>query len=183
MNKTLRTISLILTITSIIIYSLFSYNLMKLKIFPHIIRTSLLLLIAAILLVSSWIIKSNKHNSKSVKIISIFLMAFLIFGQITFVVYASKTTKTIEEINNKDNTSFNEMSLLVSSDSKINSIEEVGNQKIATAESFDTISVKKAIEEYKNTYNINLATTDLTNYQKAYRSLLNGKNKVLLLGT
>lgn len=181
MNKTLRTISLILTITSIIIYSLFSYNLMKLKIFPHIIRTSLLLLIAAILLVSIWIIKSNKHNSKSVKIISIVLMAFLIFGQITFVVYASKTTKTIEEINNKDNKSFNEMSLLVSSDSKINSIEEVGNQKIATAESFDTISVKKAIEEYKNTYNINLATTDLTNYQKAYRSILNGKNKVMLL--
>ena len=103
MNKTLRTISLILTITSIIIYSLFSYNLMKLKIFPHIIRTSLLLLIAAILLVSIWIIKSNKHNSKSVKIISIFLMAFLIFGQITFVDYASKTTITIEEINNKDN--------------------------------------------------------------------------------
>ena len=180
MEKSKSLITKLVVGVSLIINIFFIYFVFKYKILPLRYRNVLAIFLAIILCIFVYIGFIKKRKSKPLKILSVLFLVVLSICQLSIISYAKKSIDTLEKINSKVEEK-NEMSLVVTKDSDIKTIQEAFSKEIATAEGFDKDNTKKILSEYKKDYTDNLKTKDFANYIIAADSLINKKSDVMLL--
>ena len=180
MEKSKSLITKLVVGVSLLVNIFFIYFIYKYKILPLRYRNILAILLGLTLCGFVFIGFIKKRKSKPLKIISIVFLVALSICQLSIISYAKKSIDTLEKINSKVEEK-NEMSLIVTKDSDIKTIQEAFTKQIATSKSFDKDNTEKIISEYKKEYKANLKTKDFANYVIAANSLMNKETDVMLL--
>lgn len=181
MNKFNRILAKVINIFSLIMYTIFAIFLYKLNILPKKYRLGLLMVIGVILLINLYLIFVKKKKSSLIDISSIVLLVVLNLAMFTLISYANKSTKAIEEINNKKQVDISELSIVSLKDSKINNMDQAFAKELAIAGTFDKDNTNKALEEFKKKYKKEIKTKNLESYQQAAKAIIDKKSEVMLL--
>ena len=180
MEKSKSLITKLVVGVSLLVNIFFIYFIYKYKILSLRYRNILAILLGLTLCGFVFIGFIKKRKSKPLKIISIVFLVALSICQLSIISYAKKSIDTLEKINSKVEEK-NEMSLIVTKDSDIETIQEAFTKYIATSKSFDKDNTEKIISEYKKEYKANLKTKDFANYVIAANSLMNKETDAMLL--
>lgn len=172
--------SKIITILATVVNISFLVFLFKYDILPSNQRLILLLFLSLMIIITIYLAFRKNKKPQLLRTLAVILLIISLFEGI-FIAYASKSIKTLEEINQKDKTISNEMSFVVLKNSDIESLEDAASKEIAVANIYDKENTDKALANYKDKYSIDLITKDLGTYTQAANELLEGKSKVMLL--
>lgn len=181
MNKTNNLITKIVGVLAAIVNLFFFYFLFKYKILPGKYRMALALLMGVIICIFLYIGFFKKENTRTSKVIAVVLLLCISLGELTFLSYANKSIRTVAEINNKPVQYTSEMSFVVLKESPIQTLAELSDKEIATADGIDKENTDKALAKYKEENEKELRTKDFDNYQKSATALLDGSCEVMLI--
>ena len=180
MNKSNNIFSKAVAGLSFFIYLVFAFFLCRYNILPIKYRTLLLGILFVIYLI--YALLSYKKKMRGVGNI-IFLIVFLIMslGEIVFMSYANSSIRTINDITNTNDGLKTEMSYIVRKDSSYKSLEDIKEESLSIVETEDIDTISEVLNKYKEEIGIGLATNKYVDYLSLGKSLLRGKEEVILL--
>lgn len=165
---------------SFIIYLIFAFFLYKYNILPIKYRVLLLVILPVILLCYLYLSSKDKIKKTGNIIFSIILIIISI-SEIIFISFANSSIKTINEISKKDNSLMTEMSYIVSKDSPYKSLEDIKEASLSIAETEESETIDEVLRKYKKEFDTDIATNKYIDYLSLGKSLLRGKEEVMLL--
>lgn len=165
---------------SFIIYLIFAFFLYKYNILPIKYRVLLLVILPVILLCYLYLSSKDKIKKTGNIIFSIILIIISI-SEIIFISFANSSIKTINEISKKDNSLMTEMSYIVRKDSPYKSLEDIKEAHLSIVETEEAEIIEEVLKKYKEEFGIDLATNKYIDYHSLGKSLLRGKEEVMLL--
>lgn len=165
---------------SFIIYLIFAFFLYKYNILPIKYRVLLLIILPVILLCYLYLSSKDKIKKTGNIIFSIILIIISI-SEILFISFANSSIKTINEISKKDNSLMTEMSYIVRKDSPYKSLEDIKEASLSIAETEEADIIEEVLKKYKEEFGTDLATNKYVDYLSLGKSLLRGKEEVMLL--
>ncbi|MBF0709999.1 MULTISPECIES: LCP family protein [unclassified Gemella] len=179
MNKLLRIVNFIMIVLTIIVttmlmYSIFKYNILAFMNINYIVAIvlSLILLLLIILLI--------KNKAK------IFVLISSLILLITTMFAYSQINNTVNLVGNLNkNTTVNTttMSIVVAKDSEINSIKDLEGVEVLAPVKVDSENINKLVEDIKNKEDIFLNVKESESYIKSYDDLINSKNKAIIINS
>lgn len=165
---------------SFIIYLIFAFFLYKYNILPIKYRVLLLVILPVILLCYLYLSSKDKIKKTGNIIFSIILIIISI-SEIIFISFANSSIKTINEISKKDNSLMTEMSYIVRKDSPYKSLEDINEASLSIAETEESETIDEVLRKYKKEFDTDIATNKYIDYLSLGKSLLRGKEEVMLL--
>lgn len=165
---------------SFIIYLIFAFFLYKYNILPIKYRVLLLVILPVILLCYLYLSSKDKIKKTGNIIFSIILIIISI-SEIIFISFANSSIKTINEISKKDNSLMTEMSYIVRKDSPYKSLEDIKEAHLSIVETEEAEIIEEVLKKYKEEFGIDLATNKYIDYHSLGKSLLRGKEEIMLL--
>lgn len=165
---------------SFIIYLIFAFFLYKYNILPIKYRVLLLVILPVILLCYLYLSRKDKIKNTGNIVFSIILIIISI-SEIIFISFANSSIKTINEISKKDNSLMTEMSYIVRKDSPYKSLEDIKEASLSIAETEEAEIIEEVLKKYKEEFGIDLATNKYIDYHSLGKSLLRGKEEIILL--
>lgn len=165
---------------SFIIYLIFAFFLYRYNILPIKYRVLLLIILPVILLCYLYLSSKDKIKKTGNIIFSIILIIISI-SEIIFISFANSSIKTINEISKKDNSLMTEMSYIVSKDSPYKSLEDIKEASLSIAETEESETIDEVLRKYKKEFDTDIATNKYIDYLSLGKSLLRGKEEVMLL--
>ncbi len=165
---------------SFIIYLIFAFFLYKYNILPIKYRVLLLVILPVILLCYLYLSSKDKIKKTGNIIFSIILIIISI-SEIIFISFANSSIKTINEISKKDNSLMTEMSYIVRKDSPYKSLEDIKEASLSIAETEESETIDEVLRKYKKEFDTDIATNKYIDYLSLGKSLLRGKEEVMLL--
>lgn len=165
---------------SFIIYLIFAFFLYKYNILPIKYRVLLLVILPVILLCYLYLSRKDKIKNTGNIVFSIILIIISI-SEIIFISFANSSIKTINEISKKDNSLMTEMSYIVMKDSPYKSLEDIKEASLSIAETEESETIDEVLRKYKNEFDTDIATNKYIDYLSLGKSLLRGKEEVMLL--
>lgn len=102
-------------------------------------------------------------------------------GEIVFMSYANSSIRTINEITTQNNGLKTEMSYIVRKDSPYKSLEDIKEASLSIAETEDSETIDEVLRKYKEEFATDLSTNKYIDYLTLGKSLLRGKEEVILL--
>src|SRR5699024_1728891 len=165
---------------SLVIYLVFAFFLCRYNILP--IKYRALLLAVLLIIYIIYGILSYKKKIRGIGYI-IFLIVLLIMslGEIVFMSYANSSIKTINEITTANDGLKTEMSYIVRKDSPDKSLEDIKEASLSIVETEDNEIIDEVLRKYKEEFDTDLATNKYVDYLSLGKSLLRGKEEVMLL--
>ena len=165
---------------SFIIYLVFAFFLWKYNILPIKYRALLLGILFIIYLIYG--ILSYKKKMRGIgNIIFLIVLLIMSLGEIVFMSYANSSIRTINEITTQNDGLKTEMSYIVRKDSPYKSLEDIKEANLSIAETEDSETIDEVLRKYKEEFAIDLATNKYIDYLSLGKSLLRGKEEVMLL--
>lgn len=165
---------------SFIIYLIFAFFLYKYNILPIKYRVLLLVILPVILLCYLYLSSKDKIKKTGNIVFSIILIIISI-SEIMFITFANSSIKTINEISKKDNSLMTEMSYIVRKDSPYKSLEDIKEASLSIAETEESETIDEVLRKYKKEFDTDIATNKYIDYFSLGKSLLRGKEEVMLL--
>lgn len=165
---------------SFIIYLIFAFFLYKYNILPIKYRVLLLVILPVILLCYLYLSRKDKIKNTGNIVFSIILIIISI-SEIIFISFANSSIKTINEISKKDNSLMTEMSYIVMKDSPYKSLEDIKEASLSIAEIEEYETIDEVLRKYKKEFDTDIATNKYIDYLSLGKSLLRGKEEVMLL--
>lgn len=165
---------------SFIIYLIFAFFLYKYNILPIKYRVLLLIILPVILLCYLYLSSKDKIKKTGNIIFSIILIIISI-SEIIFISFANSSIKTINDISKKDNSLKTEMSYIVRKDSPYKSLEDIKEASLSIAETEESETIDEVLRKYKKEFDTDIATNKYIDYLSLGKSLLRGKEEVMLL--
>lgn len=165
---------------SFIIYLIFAFFLYKYNILPIKYRVLLLVILPVILLCYLYLSRKDKIKNTGNIVFSIILIIISI-SEIIFISFANSSIKTINEISKKDNSLMTEMSYIVMKDSPYKSLEDIKEASLSIAETEEYETIDEVLRKYKKEFDTDIATNKYIDYLSLGKSLLRGKEEVMLL--
>lgn len=165
---------------SFIIYLIFAFFLYRYNILPIKYRVLLLIILPVILLCYLYLSSKDKIKKTGNIIFSIILIIISI-SEIIFISFANSSIKTINEISKKDNSLMTEMSYIVRKDSTYKSLEDIKEASLSIAETEESETIDEVLRKYKKEFDTDIATNKYIDYLSLGKSLLRGKEEVMLL--
>lgn len=165
---------------SFIIYLIFAFFLYKYNILPIKYRVLLLVILPVILLCYLYLSSKDKIKKTGNIVFSIILIIISI-SEIMFITFANSSIKTINEISKKDNSLMTEMSYIVRKDSPYKSLEDIKEASLSIAETEESETIDEVLRKYKKEFDTDIATNKYIDYLSLGKSLLRGKEEVMLL--
>lgn len=165
---------------SFIIYLIFAFFLYKYNILPIKYRVLLLVILPVILLCYLYLSSKDKIKKTGNIVFSIILIIISI-SEIIFISFANSSIKTINEISKKDNSLMTEMSYIVRKDSPYKSLEDINEASLSIAETEESETIDEVLRKYKKEFDTDIATNKYIDYLSLGKSLLRGKEEVMLL--
>lgn len=165
---------------SFIIYLVFAFFLWKYNILPIKYRALLLGVLLIIYLIYG--ILSYKIKIRGIgNIIFLIFLLIMSLGEIVFMSYANSSIRTINEITTQNDGLKTEMSYIVRQDSPYKSLEDIKELSLSIAETEDFETIDEVLRKYKEEFATDLATNKYIDYLSLGKSLLRGKEEVVLL--
>ena len=165
---------------SFIIYLVFAFFLWKYNILPIKYRALLLGILFIIYLIYG--ILSYKKKIRGIgNIIFLIFLLIMSLGEIVFMSYANSSIRTINEITTQNNGLKTEMSYIVRKDSPYKSLEDIKEASLSIAETEDSETIDEVLRKYKEEFATDLSTNKYIDYLTLGKSLLRGKEEVILL--
>lgn len=165
---------------SFVIYLVFAFFLCRYNILPVKYRALLLGLLFVIYLIYG--ISSYKKKIRGVgNIIFLIFLLTMSLGEIVFMSYANSSIKTINEITTANDGLKTEMSYIVRKDSSYKSLEDIKDESLSIVETEENETIDEVLRKYKEEFDIDLATNKYIDYLSLGKSLLRGKEEVMLL--
>lgn len=165
---------------SFIIYLVFAFFLWKYNILPIKYRALLLGILFIIYLIYG--ILSYKKKIRGIgNIIFLIFLLIMSLGEIIFMSYANSSIRTINEITTQNDGLKTEMSYIVRKDSPYKSLEDIKETSLSIAETEDSETIDEVLQKYKEEFAIDLSTNKYIDYLSLGKSLLRGKEEVMLL--
>ena len=180
MNKANKILPKAVAGFSFIIYLVFAFFLWKYNILPIKYRALLLGILFIIYLIYG--ILSYKKKMRGIgNIIFLIFLLIMSLGEIIFMSYANSSIRTINEITTQNDGLKTEMSYIVRKDSPYKSLEDIKELSLSIAETEDSETIDEVLRKYKEEFNGDLATNKYIDYLSLGKSLLRGKEEVMLL--
>lgn len=180
MNKTNKIFSKAVAGLSFVIYLVFAFFLCKYKILPIKYRSILLIGLLIIYLIYGYL--SFKKNIRGIgNIIFLILLLILSLGELVFMSYANSSIRTINEVTTVNDGLKTEMSYIVRKDSPYKSLEDIKDLNLSIAETEDKETIEEVLKKYKDENNCDLEVSKYIDYLSLAKSLLRGKEEVILL--
>ena len=165
---------------SFIIYLVFAFFLWKYNILPIKYRALLLGILFIIYLI--YVFLSYKKKIRGIgNIIFLIVLLIMSLGEIVFMSYANSSIRTINEITTQNDGLKTEMSYIVRKDSPYKSLEDIKEASLSIAETEDSATIDEVLRKYKEEFATDLATNKYIDYLSLGKSLLRGKEEVMLL--
>ncbi len=165
---------------SFVIYLVFAFFLCRYNILP--IKYRALLLGVLLIIYIIYGILSYKKKIRGIgNIIFLIVLLIMSLGEIVFMSYANSSIKTINEITTANDGLKTEMSYIVRKDSPYKSLEDIKDESLSIAETEDSETIDEVLRKYKEEFDIDLATNKYIDYLSLGKSLLRGKEEVMLL--
>lgn len=170
----------IIIIISLLMNIAFAYFINRYNILP--MKYRLLVMGSSILLLLIYILLYTKGKIKGAfNVLYLIALLFIVLGQGVAMSYANTSIRTIDEINKNKNITKTQMSYIVRKDSPYNSLEDIKDASLATSEADNEETIDKIISEYNDKYQGNLSKVKYVDYITLAKSLLSGKEEVILL--
>lgn len=180
MNRTNKFFSKAVAGLSFIIYLVFAFFLCKHNILPIKYRSLVLAVLFIIFLIYG--ILSYKNKIKGIgNIIFLIFLVIISIVELIFMSYANTSIRTINEISQADKSLKTEMSYIVRKDSAYKDLEDIKDLNLAIAETEDSKTLEEVLVKYKDEYKKDLGKTKYIDYLSLGKSLLRGKEEVILL--
>ena len=165
---------------SFLIYLVFAFFLWKYNILPIKYRAVLLGVLLVIYLI--YVFLSYKKKIRGIgNIIFLIVLLIMSLGEIVFMSYANSSIRTINEITTQNDGLKTEMSYIVRKDSPYKSLEDIKEASLSIAETEDSATIDEVLRKYKEEFATDLATNKYIDYLSLGKSLLRGKEEVMLL--
>lgn len=165
---------------SFVIYLVFAFFLCRYNILP--IKYRALLLGALLIVYIIYGILSYKKKIRGIgNIIFLIILLIMSLGEIVIMSYANSSIKTINEITTANDGLKTEMSYIVRKDSPFKSLEDIKEASLSIVETEDNEIIDEVLRKYKEEFGIDLATNKYVDYLSLGKSLLRGKEEVMLL--
>ena len=165
---------------SLVIYIVFAFFLCRYNILPIKYR-ALLLGILLIVYIIYGILSYKKKIRGIVNIIFLIVLLIMSLGEIVFMSYANSSIKTINEITTANDGLKTEMSYIVRKDSPYKSLEDIKEASLSIVETEDSETIYEVLTKYKEEFDTDLSTNKYVDYLSLGKSLLRGKEEVMLL--
>lgn len=165
---------------SFLIYLVFAFFLWKYNILPIKYRALLLGILFIIYLIYGFLSYKKKIRGIGNIIFLIFLL-IMSLGEIIFMSYANSSIRTINEITTQNDGLKTEMSYIVRKDSPYKSLEDIKEASLSIAETEDSETIDEVLRKYKEEFATDFATNKYIDYLSLGKSLLRGKEEVMLL--
>lgn len=170
----------IIIIISLLMNIAFAYFINRYNILP--MKYRLLVIVSSILLMLIYILLYTKGKIRGAfNVLYLIALLFIVLGQGLAMSYANTSIRTIDEINKNKNITKTQMSYIVRKDSPYKSLEDIKDASLATSEADNEETIDKIISEYNDKYQGNLSKVKYVDYITLAKSLLSGKEEVILL--
>lgn len=180
MNKKDKIFSKAVAGFSFLIYLVFAFFLCRYNILPIKYRALLLGVLLIIYLIYG--ILSYKKKIRGIgNIIYLIVLLIMSLGEIVFISYANSSIKTINEITTANDGLKTEMSYIVRKDSPYKNLEDIKEASLSIAETEENETIDEVLRKYKEEFGIDQATNKYVDYLSLGKSLLRGKEEVMLL--
>lgn len=180
MNKSNNIFSKAVAGFSLVIYLVFALFLCKYNILPIKHRILLLGIQIFIFLIYGFL-TYKKNISGAGNIVFLIVLLIMSLGEIVFMSYANSSIRTINEITNTNDGLKTEMSYIVRKDSSYKSLEDIKEESLSIVETEENETIDEVLQKYKKEFGIGLATNKYVDYISLGKSLLRGKEEVMLL--
>ena len=165
---------------SFVIYLVFAFFLCRYNILP--IKYRALLLGVLLIVYIIYGILSYKKKIRGIgNIIFLIVLLIMSLGEIVFMSYANSSIKTINEITTANDGLKTEMSYIVRKDSPYKSLEDIKEASLSIVETEENETIDEVLTKYKEEFDTDLATNKYVDYLSLGKSLLRGKEEVMLL--
>ena len=165
---------------SLVIYIVFAFFLCRYNILPIKYR-ALLLGVLLIVYIIYGILSYKKKIRGIVNIIFLIVLLIMSLGEIVFMSYANSSIKTINEITTANDGLKTEMSYIVRKDSPYKNLEDIKEASLSIVETEDSETIYEVLTKYKEEFDTDLSTNKYVDYLSLGKSLLRGKEEVMLL--
>ena len=165
---------------SFVIYLVFAFFLCRYNILP--IKYRALLLGVLLIVYIIYGILSYKKKIRGIgNIIFLIVLLIMSLGEIVFMSYANSSIRTINEITTANDGLKTEMSYIVRKDSPYKNLEDIKEASLSIVETEDNEIIDEVLRKYKEEFDTDLATNKYIDYLSLGKSLLRGKEEVMLL--